>query len=687
MIEQNDIHRQLEELRHEILEHNRRYYDEDAPSISDQEYDQLMQRLRMLEAAWPELASEQSPSKRVGGSVKRDLPAVRHRFPMLSLQDVFNTEDIVSFVNRMKRDNEQAVFVVEQKIDGLSVGLRYENGRFVLGFTRGDGVSSGEDITANLREIADVPLNLKTAMADLEVRGEVYMPTAAFEQVNARQEEIGGKIFANPRNCAAGTLRQLDSGIVRERGLRLFVFNIQYCSDPQWETHSQGLSWLADQGFSISPDHRVCSSADEVLAAVAGIGSKRFALDYGIDGAVIKLDSLADRERLGNTSKVPRWAVAYKYPPEQKETIVRDIIVQVGRTGRITPMAILEPVLLAGTTVSRATLHNQDYIEQLGLAVGDTVLVQKAGDIIPAVLSVRHDLRKKPLEVFRLPDRCPVCGAPAIRDEDSADLRCTGSDCPAQLSRHLIYFASRDAMDIEGMGPSTVEALMNAGLLGSLADVFYLDEHREEILEKRLIGREKSVENLLGAIEQAKTRPLERLITGLGIRNIGRQAARALAAAYGGLRELAHATELELMALPDIGPISAAAIVAFFKQDQTIRLIDKFEQAGVKIRESRSEVSSVNRKFAGQTFVLTGTLPNMDRQRARELIEEAGGKVSGSVSKKTSYVVAGEAAGSKLDKARELDVKIIDESELLMLLSQVPDDSSEDTSGAEGSSK
>lgn len=668
MIDQDEINKQIEELRQEIVEHNRRYYDEDAPSISDQEYDQLMQRLRMLEAAWPELASEQSPSSRVGGSVKRDLPAVSHRFPMLSLQDVFSTDDIVSFVDRMKRDNEQAVFVVEQKIDGLSVGLRYENGRFVLGFTRGDGVSSGEDITANLREISDVPLSLRAAVADLEVRGEVYMPTAAFEQVNARQEAAGGKMFANPRNCAAGTLRQLDSSIISERGLRLFVFNVQHCSDPEWETHSQSLRWLAEQGFNVSPDYCVCNSADEVLDAVASIGSKRFALDYGIDGAVIKLDNLADRERLGSTSKVPRWAVAYKYPPEQKETIVRDIIVQVGRTGRITPMAILEPVLLAGTTVSRATLHNQDYIEQLGLAVGDTVLVQKAGDIIPAVLSVRHDLREQQLEVFRLPDSCPVCGAPAVRDEDSADLRCTGSDCPAQLSRHLIYFASRDAMDIEGMGPSTVEALMSAGFLGSLADIFYLDKHRAAILEQRLIGREKSVENLLNAIEQAKSRPLDRLIAGLGIRNIGRQAARSLATAFGGLRELAHATELELMALPDIGPISAAAIVAFFKQEQTLRLIDKLEQAGVSISTDINEKSSAGGRLAGQTFVLTGALPSMDRQQARELIEAAGGKVSGSVSKKTSYVVAGEAAGSKLDKAREIGVEIIDENELLKLL-------------------
>lgn len=668
MTDKDEINQQIEELRRDILEHNRRYYDEDTPSISDQEYDQLMQRLRLLEAAWPELASEQSPSNKVGGSAKKDLPAVRHRFPMLSLQDVFRTEDIVSFVDRMKRDNEASVFVVEQKIDGLSVGLRYENGRFVLGFTRGDGVSSGEDITANLREIADVPLSLKTAVADLEVRGEVYMPSAAFEQVNARQEAVGGKIFANPRNCAAGTLRQLDSSIVKERGLRLFVFNVQYCSDSEWETHSQSLSWLADQGFNVSPDYSVCHSADEVLEAVTNIGSKRFALEHGIDGAVIKLDSLADRERLGSTSKVPRWAVAYKFPPEQKETIVRDIIVQVGRTGRITPMAILEPVLLAGTTVSRATLHNQDYIEQLGLAVGDTVLVQKAGDIIPAVLSVRNDLRKQPLDVFKLPDSCPVCGAPAVRDPDSADLRCTGSDCPAQLSRHLIYFASRDAMDIEGMGPSTVEALMNAGLLNSLADIFYLDQFRESMLEQRLIGREKSVDNLISAIDLAKGRPLDRLITGLGIRNIGRQAARALAAAYGGLRELAHATELELIALPDIGPISAAAIVSFFSQDQTKRLIDKLEQAGVKISADQKAHSAASGILKGKTFVLTGTLPNLDRQQARALIEAAGGKVSGSVSKKTDYVVAGEAAGSKLDKAQELGVEILDEASLQNLL-------------------
>lgn len=668
MADKDEIKKQIEELRNELLEHNKRYYDDDAPIISDQEYDQMMQRLRMLEASWPELASDESPSRRVGGTSKKDLPAVKHRFPMLSLQDVFRTEDIIVFVDRMKRDSEDASFVVERKIDGLSVGLRYENGRFVMGFTRGDGVNSGEDITANLREIVDVPLSLRTSVADLEVRGEVYMPIAAFEQVNAHQEAVGGKIFANPRNCAAGTLRQLDSSIVRERGLRLFVFNVQYCSDSLWQLHSESLGWLAEEGFNVSPDYTVCHDAEEVLKAVEEIGSKRFALDYGIDGAVIKLDNLSDRERLGSTSKVPRWAVAYKYPPEQKETIVRDITVQVGRTGRITPMAQLEPVLLAGTTVSRATLHNQDYIDQLGLAVGDTVLVQKAGDIIPAVLSVRHDLREQPLDVYKMPTRCPVCDAPAIREPDSADLRCTGSDCPAQLSRHLVYFASRDAMDIEGMGPSTVEALMNAGLLRSLADIFYLGQYREEMLQQRLIGREKSIDNLLSAIDQARNRSLDRLIVGLGIRNIGRQAARALSAVFGGLHELANATELELMALPDIGPVSASAIVSFFNQEQTRRLIDKLEQAGVKISTDETENKPASGQLAERTFVLTGTLPNMDRQKARELIEEAGGKVSSSVSKKTDYVVAGEAAGSKLEKAISLGVKILDESSFLALL-------------------
>jgi DNA ligase (NAD+) len=673
MYDFESVRQQIEELRAEIENHNKLYYDEDSPQISDQEYDQLMQRLRMLEAAWPEFSSEESPAKKVGGSVRKNLPAVAHRFPMLSLQDVFSRDEVAVFVQRMQREVTEPEFVVEQKIDGLSVSLRYENGILAKALTRGDGVNFGEDITDNAREISNLPLRLNLPVTDLEVRGEVYMPVSAFEAVNIRQEEIGGKTFANPRNCAAGTLRQLDSQIVRERGLKIFVFNIQYCSEPQWLTHSDSLKWLAEQGFSVSPDYYVCKTETEVLEAVDRIGSQRFALEYGIDGAVVKLNQLIERDRIGNTSKVPRWAVAYKYPPEQKETRVRDITVQVGRTGRITPMALLEPVLLAGTTVSRATLHNQDYINQLGLAIGDTVLVQKAGDIIPAVLSVRHDLRKTEAEIFRLPDHCPVCGAPTERDSDSADLRCTGSDCPAQLSRHLIYFASRDAMDIEGLGPSTVEALMAAGLLTSLADIFFLNQHRERLLKERIIGREKSVDNLLAAIDEARGRSLDRLITGLGIRNIGRQAARVLAASYKSLRDLAYASEDDLIKLPDFGPVSAAAVVGFFAQDQTLKLIDKFEEAGVRIDSdisNKTDTDLMRKKLEGTTFVLTGTLPTLDRKEARALIEAAGGKVSGSVSRKTDFVVAGEAAGSKLTKAAELDIRVISEAELMELLAE-----------------
>ena len=666
MNEQNapdNLQQQIIELRAEIEAHNRRYYEEDAPTISDQDYDQLMQRLRTLETMAPEYASPTSPSSKVGGAVRRGLQPARHTVPLLSLQDVFSPSEVTDFVDRIKGDDPGAVFVVERKIDGLSVALRYENGLLVRGLTRGDG-EVGEDVTASVRMISSLPQQLKMPIAELEVRGEVYLPFDAFLRVNIRQEDSGGKIFANPRNCAAGTLRQLDPAVVAERELSIFVFNVQAATGVQFEGHAESLEYLERQGFPVSPSYQVCRTREEVMAVIESIGAERFAMPYGIDGAVVKLDNLAARERLGATSKVPRWAIAYKYPPEQKETVLRDITVQVGRTGRITPMAILEPVLLAGTTVSRATLHNQDMIDKLDVRIGDTVLVQKAGDIIPAVLSVRTDLRTSDMPRYVLPSVCPVCGAPAEREPDTADLRCTGSDCPAQLARHLVYFASKDAMDIEGLGPAMVEALLSAGYLKTLADIFDLPGREKELRESDLFRtRRKTLENLLAAIEKSRGNGLDRLLTGFGIRNIGRQASRVLAESFADLRAITRATELELLTLPDFGSVSARAVVDFFNQEQTLHLIDRLEKAGVNLRGNVIDRSV--RPLNGMTFVLTGALPTLGRDEATHLIEAAGGKVAGSVSRKTTWVVAGENAGSKLNKATELGVPVISEAELL----------------------
>jgi DNA ligase (NAD+) len=657
----------ITELTGLIRHHNKLYYDEDAPEITDQAYDALMQELRLLEMVWPDLADPGSPTRTgVGGTVRRTLREVPHRVPMLSLQDVFIEVDVRDFILRIQDESPDPVFVVERKIDGLSVSLRYARGRFTLGLTRGDGITSGEDVTDNLRTITNLPQKIPAELEDLEVRGEVYMPVLAFEAVNARQEETGGKLFANPRNCAAGTLRQLDPSIVMERGLQVFIFNVQLCVGKTFESHVESLEWLAAQGFPVIPAYHVCRDADSVWQAIQAIGQERFALPYGIDGAVVKLDSLAERERLGSTSKVPRWAIAYKYPPEQKETRVLDILVQVGRTGRLTPMAILEPVRLAGTTVSRATLHNQDMIDQLDVRVGDTVLVQKAGDIIPAVISVRHDLRAGDPPRFRLPDRCPVCGAPAERDPEGADVRCTGADCPAQLARHILYFASKDAMNIDGIGPATVEALLQAGYLKSMADLYTLARYRDELIVNGLVGKQKSVDKLLAGISASRQNTLDRLITGLGIRNIGRQAARTLVRFFPSMDAMISASEEDLCELPDFGQVSARSITDYFRQPQSLELIRRLREAGVRM--TAGEISAAEQPLKGMTFVLTGSLPILSRDEATALIERAGGKVSGSVSARTDYVVAGEAAGSKLDKARQLSVKVIGEADLLAML-------------------
>ena len=662
----DDIRRRAETLREQINYHSHLYYELNQNEISDGAFDEMMRELRSLEELWPQIRTEDSPTVRVGGRPDRTFREVRHRVPMLSLQDVFSEADLRLFVRRMQGEIENPAFVVEQKIDGLSVSLRYENGLFVQALTRGDG-SVGEDVTHNVRMIQAVPAVLAEKISELEIRGEVFMSFEAFNAVNEQQEINGGKQFANPRNCAAGTLRQLNPSVVAERGLSLYVFNIQSVSGHVFVSHAESLQWLEKQGFAVIPDFQVCHAEDDVWEAIESIGSKRFSLPYGIDGAVVKLDQLEDRERLGSTSKVPRWAVAYKYPPEQKETKLIDISVQVGRTGRLTPMAILEPVLIAGTTVSRATLHNQDFIDQLDVRIGDRVLIQKAGDIIPAVISVDKNARGQSVPRFRLPDHCPVCHAPTERDPDGADVRCTGVDCPAQLSRRLIYFASKEAMNIDGLGPATVEQLMEAGYLVHLTDLYTLHQHRDELINSGLIGKEKTVDKLLDAIDRSRENPLERLITGFGIRNIGRQAARSLVRVFKDIDQLAAADIESLTAIPDIGPVSAEAVVTFFRQDQTVDVLEKLRTAGVNL-----SAGSDGRMLplAGKTFVLTGQLPNWTREEAREMIESAGGKVAGSVSRKTSYVVAGEAAGSKLSQAQSLSVPILDEDGLRALLIQ-----------------
>jgi len=657
-----EIKNKIEELRKLIEYHNDRYYNQDDPEITDYEYDQLSLELRRLEKEYPQFAAADSPTQKVGGTSKRELRKVQHDVPVVSLQDVFSKEDVYSFVNKMIQELSDPTFVVEKKIDGLSVVLRYIDGNFVEGITRGDGVI-GESVYENLLEIPNVPKSISEKYPYLEVRGEVYMTNDTFEKINRKQEEVGGKIYQTARNLAAGTLRQLDSYVVRERNLDIFVFNLEICQGREFASHSESLNWLKSQGFHVSPDFCVCKTADEVWEAISNIGNSRWSLPFGIDGAVVKVDSLSDRARLGMTSKVPRWAVAYKYPPEQKETTVENIEVQVGRTGRLTPLAILKPIRLAGTTVSRATLHNQDYIDMKDIRIGDTVIIQKAGDIIPEVLKSIPEKRPPEAQRYVIPNTCPICGAPAIREENGVEIRCTGAQCVAQAIRGVIYFASKDAMNIEGLGPSSVEALMTDGYIKDIADLYILNSYREELINKGIVGKEKSVDNLLRAIEKSKENDIDKLITGFGIRNVGKQTARVLAANFPDLDSIMNAKYDQLIALPDFGDIMVQDILSFFGRHEVHSLIDRFKASGVNMKSKALEKKKDDR-FSGKTFVLTGTLPSMTRDEATEIIQMYGGKVSGSVSKKTSYVLAGEDAGSKLAKARDLGIPIISEEDL-----------------------
>lgn len=658
-----DVENRIKELREQIEYHSNRYYNEDNPEISDYEFDMLMQELKKLEKEHPEYVTENSPTQKVGGTAKREAGVqVRHNVPMLSLQDVFSKEEVLKFVEEMQQQLEDPEFVVEYKIDGLSMALRYENGDLKLAVTRGDGINFGEDVTANAKVIKDVKKKLKDKPEYLEIRGEVYMKNADFDAVNERQELLGKKIFANPRNCAAGTLRQLDASITKERKLSMFIFNIQQTRGISFETHTEGYEYLKKQGISVIDDYRICKTPEEVWDAIEAIGENRGKLPYDIDGAVVKINRYSDREQLGATSKVPRWAVAYKYPPEEKESVLKEIELSVGRTGRITPTAVFEPVRLCGTSVSRATLHNQDFIDDLDIGIGDTIVVYKSGEIIPKVKEVKKEKRPSDWVKFQIPDVCPACGEKTVRDKDTADIKCTNANCPAQLERHIINFVGRDAMDIKGFGTVYIEELVRKGYISSVADIYDLKDHRDTLIEEGIIGKEKNTDKLLDAIEKSKENDAYKLLTGLGIPNVGKAAARAIMRKMQNMDTLMQATTEELQEVDDIGQVSAECIRRFFADEANQTLMERLKQAGLNM-ECLEKVSE-DQRFAGLTFVITGTLPNMDRKEAAALIEQFGGKVTGSVSKKTNYLLAGENAGSKLTKAQELGIRIISEEEL-----------------------
>lgn len=662
--------KQIEELQKKIEYHNNRYYNMDDPEITDYEYDMMMQELKKLEKEHPEYAMPDSPTQKVGGTAKRTAGVlVRHNVPMLSLQDVFHKEDVYDFVEEMQRQFTDPEFVVEYKIDGLSMALRYENGELKLAVTRGDGVIQGEDVTENAKVIKDVKRKLKQPLPYIEIRGEVYMKNEDFEKVNEMQEMLGKKPFANPRNCAAGTLRQLDSRVTKERGLSMFVFNIQEVRGHEFKTHVEGFEYLKAQGVPVIEDYHVCKNADEVWDAICKIGENRGNLPYDIDGAVVKLNSLADREIAGTTTKVPRWAIAYKYPPEEKETKLLDIELSVGRTGRITPTAVFEPVRLCGTSVSRATLHNQDFIDELDVGIGDTIVVYKSGEIIPKVKEVRKEKRPEGTKRFRIPDTCPVCGAKTEREKDTADIRCISPDCPAQRERHIINFVGRDAMDIKGFGTVYIEELVRRGYIKDIADIYTLKEHREELIEQGIIGKEKNTDKLLDAIEQSKKNEPFRLLTGFGIPNVGKAAAKSIMKQFRTLDALIESSREELIAVNDIGEVSADCIRNFFDSESNRKMIERLKEAGVNMTISEEEEGS--QILAGLTIVVTGTLPTLGRKDAQELIEKNGGKAAGSVSKKTSYVLAGENAGSKLTKAQDLGIPVIEEAEFLKMIHAV----------------
>lgn len=656
-----DAKTEISELKRTIEKLNNEYYVLDAPSVSDFEYDALMRRLIELEEQNPELKTADSPTQRVGGKALAQFAPVTHVVPLESLTDVFSFDELESFIRRTDDVLQgKSAYVTEPKIDGLSVAVEYIDGKLYRGATRGDGLK-GEDVTENLKTIRSLPKIIENAPHRLIVRGEVYMARDTFIELNAQREIDGEKLFANPRNAAAGSLRQLDSKIAASRRLDIIVFNIQYSEGKDFSAHSETLDYLKDIGFPVVP-YKLCSGFSDCRGQIEWLGENRYTLPYDIDGAVVKLDDLEKRKALGSTAKAPRWAVAYKYPPEKKETVVQDIVVQVGRTGALTPKAVVSPVRLAGTTVTNATLHNQDIIDRLDIRIGDTVVIQKAGEIIPEILEVVKSKRPRGTKPFIFPDLCPECGSPVVRDEDGSALRCTGAECPAQLLRHLAHFASREAMDIDGLGISLCEALINSGLVKTPADLYYLDAQSVAALDR--MGR-KSAENLMAAIENSKQRGLAKLLCAFGIRQVGSKAAKALASNYASLDELLSATEDELCSIPDIGPITADYLVSWLRNPQSLHQIKLLRNAGVSF-ESHEE--KLDNRFAGMTFVLTGALSAFTRDEAAAVIESFGGKVSSSVSKKTSYVVAGEESGSKLTKAQSLGIPVLTEGEFCAMI-------------------
>ena len=645
-----------EELSKLLKYHNKKYYIDDAPEIEDFEYDRMLRELEDLEKEYPQLLKEDSPTQTVGGAANRLFTEVVHSVKMESLQDVFDFEELKTFGEKI--DLTRTKFSVEPKIDGLSVSLEYKDGLFFRGSTRGDGVV-GEDVTANLMQIKSIPKAIKFE-GELEVRGEVYMPKESFLKLLERQEIMGEAPAKNPRNAAAGSLRQKNPKITKERELSIFIFNIQRVTGKDFSSHIETLDFLKSLGFNTLPFYTKCNNMEEVIAEIQRIGDNRGNLEFDIDGAVVKVDNLSYREELGSTSKFPKWAVAFKYPPEEKETVLKEIEIGVGRTGALTPTAVFDTITLAGTSVSRATLHNEDFITSKGIGIGDTIVVRKAGDIIPEVLSVAKHCEGS--AVYKMPHICPSCGSPVFREEGEAVIRCTNADCPAQLLRHLIHFTSRDAMDIEGLGPAVLEQLLNAGLISNIVDLYSLDYEAVEGLERT--GK-KSVENLKNAIEKSKSQDLSKLLFALGIRHIGAKAAALMAEHFGDIDAILSATSEDFEAIDGFGSILAQSAFEFFSLSDTKKMIESLKVKGLNMKSLKKVEDS---RFKGLTFVLTGTLPTLKRSAAGEIIESFGGKTSSSVSKKTDYVLAGEEAGSKLTKAQDLGVKIITEEEFMEMI-------------------
>lgn len=665
-LNQKQAKERIEELRKQVEYHAQKYYDEDKPEISDFEYDMLMVELRNLEKEFPEFSSKESLTQKVGGHVKEGFQKVTHEVPLQSLQDVFSIEEVKDYIEKIEQKAEenkieQVTYVVETKIDGLSAALEYKNGEFVRGATRGNG-TVGEDVTENLKTVKTIPRKLKDPI-DIIVRGEVFIAKDDFEKMNQEREENEEELFANARNAAAGSLRQLDSKITEKRPLDIYIFNVQKIEGKEFNSHYEELEYLSKQGFNVNPVRIYCKTMQEIEKAIQDIGEKRETLTFGIDGAVVKVDDLRFREILGTTAKTPRWAVAYKYPPEKKETKLKEILCQVGRTGVITPMAILEPVKVAGSTISKTTLHNEDFIKEKELKIGDTVVIQKAGDVIPEIVAVKKEKRTGEETPFEMPKTCPVCGAPAVREEGEAAIRCTGIECPAKLFRNLVHFVSREAMNIDGLGENIIGQLLEKGLIKNIADIYMLK--LEDIASLKKKGQ-KFAQNLIDSINQSKENDLYRFITALGIRHVGTKASKLLARKYKNIDNLMTAELEDLSTINDIGPIVATSIQEFFKQEQTKDLIEKLKEAGVNTQAKEEE--NVDNRFEGKTFVLTGTLEKYTRGEASNLIEKFGGKTSGTVSKKTTYVLAGEEAGSKLTKAQNLGVTILSEAEFEQML-------------------